>query len=186
MAQMWRRADHRDMAASEQLSKEYYNSETHPTCHNFREASAKYIKKSLSEIDLAGDLVEVGAGSSVLAELLSDSERELQNVLLTDISLGMLKHSVRFKKMGAALLVADATKLPLKSKSLSGIIASLGDPYNTDEFWREVARSLRPDGVCIFTTPAFEWSNAYRRSVEVEREDFAYFQLQDGRSLYVP
>src|SRR5258706_2919297 len=98
----------------------------------------------------------------------------------------MLKHSVRFKKMGAALLVADATKLPLKSKSLSGIIASLGDPYNTDEFWREVARSLRPDGVCIFTTPAFEWSNAYRRSVEVEREDFAYFQLQDGRSLYVP
>jgi ubiquinone/menaquinone biosynthesis C-methylase UbiE len=179
-------ADKSDVGGYEQIAAEYYDATRHPTCRNFRDASALYIEMMLPQLHLSSLVVEVGAGCSVLGEKLVKEGCRIENLLLTDSSATMLMHSRQFRPVGASLVVADATALPLHSKSASTIVASLGDPYNTVDFWNEVARCLGSGGKCIFTTPAHEWADSFRRSNARERSGHAYFDLLGGRRVYVP
>jgi SAM-dependent methyltransferase len=146
----------------------------------------RYIASAISTMDWSGLLVDVGAGHSVLAEMLSKRGRTLGNVLLLDSAPAMLSHSAQYQGDGALLTVADATLLPLRPRSASLIVASLGDAFNVQKFWDEVAGCLGPSGTCIFTAPAYEWARSFRRSAPHECDDLAYFELSDARSAYVP
>lgn len=169
----------------EDVASEYYDHERHPTCRNFMEASRAFIARQIPS-SLSGNLVDVGAGRSILCELLSSWGRDLRTSVLLDSSVSMLAFSQPYARRGARLVVADASAMPLRSGVCTLIIASLGDPYNTIEFWREVARCLSVNGWCIFTTPSHEWATNFRQSSPNEREANAHFELRDGRSLYLP
>lgn len=99
---------------------------------------------------------EVGAGKSLAAELLIRHGRSLKHLLITDESAKMLEYSRQYEKAGATLSVANAERLPVLSGSMGCIVASLGDPYNTDEFWTETFRVLARGGQAVFTTPAYD------------------------------
>jgi hypothetical protein len=68
------------------------------------------------------------------------------------------------------------------------LVASLGDPYNSREFWIEVFRVLKPGGTAIFTTPAYEWATCFRRETESSSSAVmeAEFELMDGTRVRLP
>jgi SAM-dependent methyltransferase len=154
---------HCPLDAYESLAAEYYNGRLHPTCANFREGSKAVLNWWLAHLAPA-ELVfcEVGAGKSLLAELLSPRLKRLDNVFLLDRSPSMLEYSRRWAELGAHLLVADALHIPLASDSVDVIVASLGDPYNLGDFWVEARRLLKPGGMVFFTTPSYDWARAFR------------------------
>ena len=163
---------------------EYYNKIRHPTCYNFRDGSFKILEKFLSRYPLKNGLVyDIGAGSSVVAEILEKTNKSLENLKLLDSSPGMLCHSNRYKDLGAELVVSYADSIPSENNSISLIAASLGDPFNERNFWKEVARTLKPGGKCFFTTPSFAWANLFRKSNSCEEIDKAFSEMDESEGL---
>ena len=73
--------------------------------------------------------------------------------------------------------------LPLASGSIQLLVSSLGDPYNTESFWREAYRVLRPGGIFLYTTPSYDWAINFRSANNLK---LAEFEIKDGRSISVP
>jgi SAM-dependent methyltransferase len=166
------------------LALEYYDRDRHPTCATFREGSGLLLRKQLSNLWRRTSRVwEVGCGRSIAAEWLSSHNHALTRLTLVDSSASMLEHSSGWAEQGARLLEADATHLPARDLSVDLLVASLGDPYNTKEFWAETFRVLSPQGVCVFTTPSSEWARAFRSHQPGGRARFA---LEDGSTVEVP
>lgn len=178
-----------EAAIYEQLATEYYEVFRHPTCALFRLASARIVGAWLavgnSPSSPSAAIWEVGAGRSIVAELLAARGGTLRFLTLTDGSAAMLTHSASYREGGASTIVAAADHLPVGDGGIDALVASLGDPYNTDAFWSEVRRSLRPGGGAIFTTPSYEWAYSYRTS-KGEPLGSARFSLADGRVVDVP
>jgi SAM-dependent methyltransferase len=130
---------------------------------------------------------EVGAGKSLVAELRIKHGRSLKQLLITDQSSKMLEYSRQFEVAGATLRVATAGDLPLPSDSIEWLVASLGDPYNTETFWTETVRVLKRGGKAVFTTPAYDWAKCFR---DVNDNDAGFkeaeFELIDGRRVRLP
>jgi SAM-dependent methyltransferase len=163
------------------LASEYYDPIRHPTCANFREGSRALIASWLKEFAKdEHDVLETGAGASLVAEWLEEENRHLSTLVIADSSEEMLRHSRR-SPISFRELVSDAEHLPLASGSFDIIVASLGDPYNTVPFWTEAERLLRPNGQIIFTSPSFAWARRFRDASNV-----AEFVLSDGRTINVP
>lgn len=174
-----------DLATYEELATEYYLPELHPTCYNLREASALLLGAWLPSRAPAGGIVEVGAGSSLLAELLRRRGRSLAGLLITDSAPAMLAHSAVHVSAGARLMVADAAQLPIRATTVGALVGVLADPYNHEAFWTETARVLRPSGTVAVTVPAWEWSTLYR-ATEREHNQVAAFVDQRGSALRLP
>lgn len=175
-----------DASCYERVAAEYYDALRHPTCDNFRAASSIYIRSALIESKLDGNLADIGAGRSVAAEILIEKSESLRDLILLDGSAEMLSHSRQFIQAGARAVVGDACTLPLASQSICMCISSLGDSFNVQSFWFEIARCLRPGGICIFTTPSYEWASGFREFSNGERQGRALFELMSGRLVYVP
>lgn len=172
------------LARYDDIAREYYDSARHPTCASLRQLSISYLIPRLRL--LSGDeglVLEVGVGRSTLAPVWHAFGFDPKALVLQDRSPAMLTYSAEWEKGGARLAVADADATGLPDSSTDVIVASLGDPYNTSSFWREVARVLRPGGVCHFTTPAHEWARRFRSS---ETRAVAEFVRADGTVLYMP
>jgi SAM-dependent methyltransferase len=170
----------------EELAQEYYDPSRHPTCANFREASAILFRKWSSLIGPGQGLsCEVGPGRSLLAELITRGEFSYRKILLVDSSSSMLAHSRAFSIPGMQSIIGAASMLPLRQNSIEFLASSLGDPYNVLEFWREAYRALKPGGTVLFTTPSHEWATAFRKGLSAELKTKAEFVLGDGRKLYV-
>lgn len=171
-----------------ELSAEYYDPVNHPTCADFRSASRELLHDLIegSVIQVDGSACEVGAGKSLVAEVLLRLEREIQNFLITDISFEMLWHSRNFSDYGASLLVADAYNLPLRDETMDMIFAILGDPYNVAKYWEESARVLRPHGMMLFLVPSHVWATKFRASDSNEGAEVARFETGSGKELFVP
>jgi SAM-dependent methyltransferase len=166
------------------LADEYYDAERHPTCANFREGSVLLVERWLDgQSEVAGPRWDVGAGDSVLAEVLAARGVDLEGTIALDESPSMLAHSAKWAARGLRLVVGKAERIPAENGSVPFVLASLGDPYNTDEWWLEVARVLAPEGVCLFTTPTHEWAEGFR---DGGAPDIAEFELADGRKVLVP
>lgn len=167
----------------EQLAVEYYDADRHPTCANFRQASRALFAQLMPEFP-ANRSCEVGAGDSLLAELLHRRGHDLRGLIVTDDSASMLEYSRKWEPRGAQLVVAAAESLPLPDCSLLLVAASLADPYDDNAFWSEVSRVLAPGGMCVVTTPSITWAERFR--VDGQRPDAARFELEDGTLLDVP
>jgi SAM-dependent methyltransferase len=166
------------------LAEEYYDAGRHPTCANFREGSILLVERWLDrQNDLPAPRWDVGAGDSVLAEILAGRGIALVGTTALDESPSMLAHSEKWASQGLRLVVGVAEGIPAENGSAAFVLASLGDPYNTNGWWLEVARVLAPEGVCLFTTPTHEWARGFRNGGACQ---FAEFELADGRKVLVP
>ena len=163
------------------LSGEYYDAKKHPTCANFREASLVLSDHWLAALALpSSSVLEVGAGASIVADWISGGDRMVASLVATDISREMLTYSYR-SHIAAKYIVCNAEILPFAAGSFDIVVSSLGDPYNTPQFWKEAARALRSGGYVLFTTPSHEWALKFRGETET-----AEFALSDGRVISVP
>ena len=169
----------------EDLAAEYYDPIRHPTCANFREASGRLIAAWLPTLlpVVDGWLCEVGPGMSLVAELLTKQDAALARLTPVDSSPSMLRYATPWATAGANLLLGTAFRLPIASESVQLLVSSLGDPYNTSRFLKEVRRVLRPGGAFVFTTPSYGWATSFRPVPGVK---LAEFELSDGRRVEVP
>lgn len=175
------------LTAYSAVAAEYYDAVRHPTCKNFRDASAIFLERALSTYGRDGGWIcDVGAGDSIVAALMLRHQSDLDRLLLIDSDQAMLSYSRQYAAHGAKLLLGTNFQFPFPSKSIGTVISSLGDPYNRSEFWSEVCRVLKPGGICLFTTPSFEWAAEFRASAALEKKDAAYFELKNGIGVYVP
>jgi SAM-dependent methyltransferase len=166
------------------LASEYYDSDLHPTCSNFRRGSLLLFSRWI--VDGRQDLCDVGCGKSVLAEIVWSHSWQPRSLLLTDSSPAMLEHSRGWEGLGAKLMIAQADALPLPDSSVDLLVASLGDPYNEDQFWLEARRVLRNDGYVAFSTPSPEWASSFRGGFGKAESNRAEFVLADGRKTWIP
>src|SRR5271157_817720 len=163
------------------LASEYYDSRRHPTSANFREAS-QYLRAPwlLELLRPWSRVLEIGAGRSVVAELLADSGQSPALFVVSDLSPEMLSYTPSFLEHPPSLCLCDAELLPFASNSFDLIVSSLGDPYNTVDFWQGVARVVCPEGYVVFTTPSFEWAKQFRNGTNL-----AEFVIADGGAIVV-
>lgn len=126
---------------------------------------------------------EVGAGDSLLADLLWRQQGSVEGLLITDLSTAMLEHSRRWEPRGAILRKASASELPVADDAMLLLVASLADPYDDHAFWAEVARALAPGGHCVLTTPSNIWADAFRGDGPIR--DTAEFELSDGEAVHL-
>lgn len=170
----------------ELVAQEYYDPERHPTCANFREASRLLFRRWLSLVPNQKLICEVGAGKSLLAEILTEALRSLDTLTLVDESPSMLGYSRALKEFGVKLDLASVFALPYDSKSFDVVASCLGDPYNSISFWGEVRRVLKPGGICLFTTPSWEWAQAFREITDTNSMHSSAFELSDGSQISLP
>jgi SAM-dependent methyltransferase len=180
-----------------ELADEYYEHQRHPTSANFRDASRALVEDWLldiitSEVLKGGErdegvtICEVGAGDSLIAEVLDKADYSLSSLLITDASSEMLQYSQKWGSKGASLATAPAQNLPLPDASLSLLVSVLGDPYNDADFWKEVCRVLETEGCMIYTTPSFEWASRFRNGTAAPGFQTAEFTLRGGKTASVP
>lgn len=171
-------------ATYEDLAGEYYDADRHPTCANFREASGLLTDAwLLADAKHARTFCEVGCGKSLMAETLQRGSM-FDRLILIDSSHSMLGYSEPWRQHRTDLVLADVARLPLRSDTIDALLSSLGDAYNTEGLWAEVARVLALDGVALFTTPSFAWAQAFRR--DSADQMVAEFEVADGRIMRVP
>lgn len=170
----------------DELAEEYYDRRRHPTCANFRDACALLYQQWLPRCwHQTGWICETGAGRSLVAEIAVERQLRTEGLILLDSAPNMLAHSAEVISAACNAVLGDARQLPFADNSLSVLIATLGDPYNTPRFWQEVRRVLAEDGVVIFTTPSYIWSSTFR-GTEKEAQHMAEFKVSDGRRIFVP
>jgi 2-polyprenyl-3-methyl-5-hydroxy-6-metoxy-1,4-benzoquinol methylase len=168
------------------ISKEYYDQEYHPTCSNFREGSKILIKnelETLSDLD-ASNVLEVGAGKSVLLEICHELNLMFKTILISDAEEQMLKYSFPFKLNSMEFKILDAENTDMDKNNFDLIVSSLGDSYNTQKFWIEVEKLLKKGGHCIFTTPSFKWCRLFRKS-QINKK-IASIVTKNNNEIYIP
>jgi ubiquinone/menaquinone biosynthesis C-methylase UbiE len=168
------------------LAGEYYDSNAHPTCHNLNRLSRAYLARWIPEHFRCRDILEVGAGNSVVASILHERGLPLTGLELQDASESMLAHSRRWHTLGASTIISDARSISRTDATVSLLVASLGDPYNVSAYWAEAARVVRPGGRALFTMPSFQWAARFRALQEGDSLQVAKFVLRDGRIVDVP
>jgi len=171
----------------EPIAPEYYDPIRHPTCADFRDASAALLRSTLETLRPSpGSYCEVGCGDSLLCELLERSHRrdQIEGIRLIDSSETMLGYSAaRWERRRTELLAEDARQLPFADGAIDVLVSCLGDPYNDRAFWQEVARVLSYEGIAIFTTPSYDWAWHLRPE---QARSLATFELRDGTLAQVP
>ena len=173
-------------ASYELVAQEYYDSERHPTCSNFREASLILLRKWRVPILQSRSICEVGPGRSLVAEFFLSARDNLDRLVLVDESASMLAYSEKWRDAGATLKIGSAFSLPVPSNAFDLVVSCLGDPYNTFSFWTEVRRVLVPGGTCLFTTPSFDWAHSFRIASDSKYMESADFELFDGTHIQLP
>ncbi len=165
------------------VAAEYYDPIRHPTCANFSELSNRFLDpRILKYATPAMNILEIGAGRSTVAPIMSAVGLPLVKLTLLDKSSLMLEHSREWAQHGVRLVVDDACTPGLPPESFGLITAALGDPYNCQLFWELTAQLLQRRGICLFTIPAREWAERFRAA---EALSLAEFALADGKIVLV-
>src|SRR5436309_2518274 len=109
-----------------ELAGEYYDAERHPTSANFRDGSVLLVERWVDDDANPSDINwDVGAGDSVLAEVLNARGLALDRTTALDSSPSMLAYSEKWSASGLRLLPGDATQIPAADASAALVLASL-------------------------------------------------------------
>ncbi len=166
------------------VAEEYYDVSRHLTCYNFGCLSYQFLYPRIQSVaHRTQSALEIGAGKSIVSAIFEENHFPLSRVTILDKSPGMLNHSSKWISAGAIAKIADAKQTQLPERSFDLIVSSLGDPYDSEEFWVEMHRVIRCGGTILFTTPSFEWSSKFRHGLF---SDTAEFSLRNGNTVLVP
>lgn len=166
----------------EVIAREYYEERLHPTCANFDQLSRRYFEPRLRAIVKEGMRIgDFGAGRSMVSRIIG--LRPSVDLFLVDSSSGMLSHSDQYVSQNTRPILANVESTEFAESSFDIVVASLGDPFNTPMFWEEIRRILKQGGICLFTSPAVEWAETFRRPGTNREAEFA---LRDGTIVFVP
>lgn len=168
------------------IAGEYYDPVFHPTCSNFREASKILIKKVFFNIphNESYCILEVGAGKSVLIEICEELDLKFNKIVISDAEEQMLKYTLPFKLKNVEFSIIDAENTNIENSFFDIIISSLGDSYNTSKFWKEIRRTLKDGGYCLYTTPSYEWCKIFRKNQL--NKNLASFITKTVDEVYIP
>ncbi len=170
------------------VAEEYYDSEKHPTCANFRYLSERFFLENFDAIRLGVDferpIIETGCGKSIIAPVAEDHFPSFPQLLtLQDQSEKMLEHSLRWQNRTSEMLVCDARNLPHASNHFSAIFSFLADPYNDGGLWDEVSRVLSPGGIWLTTLPSHRWTRTFRTDSDL---GVSRFIVNDTKEIDLP
>ena len=170
------------------IAPEYYTASLHPTCNTFRSGSILLLKNIIATLNNKNnlDVLELGAGKSIIPDVFPNWQSELGSLTLLDESEAMLAHSEKFVVEGARKVIGNACAANLTDRSFGLILSNLGDPYNTPALWKEANRLLKRSGIFVFITPAFEWASEFRASEVGSTNSQAKFALANGKSVITP
>lgn len=161
------------------LAARFYDPILHPTTDLFGRVAESYLR-SQPLFSRPGNYLEVGIGRSRLAPLVPPPAR----LVGCDISIGMLKYSQPLE--GRLLLVlATAAVLPFQRRSMAGVLAILGDPFATSDFFIEAFRVTRGNGYLLYIGPTSVWGRPLREFLGV-RPDMTPMVTSAGETLLVP
>ena len=163
------------LAMPDSLAHEFYDTALHPTTANFRELSLALMRNWCQNAVIPDMFIEIGSGRSVALDV--NEFADIDGVCI-DHSREMLKYS---RNGHLLLLVADAARLPLRTKSVSLVLVSLGAPFNVAEFWSEAHRILGRGGEVWFTAPSFAWSSMFRAGTAGLAHERATFAVQGAK-----
>jgi len=163
----------------EAIASEYYDPNLHPNSRGLGVGSRIACLRLAQSIPKHFKLViEIGPGREPLSDLFESEGR-----IYVDSSPTMLAFSSDRPDTTKTIGRADTMLAPDSCADL--ILAGLGDPYNDAGFWKEAARKLKSTGLCIFTTPSYEWALTYR-TVERSLPDTARFVRSDRKVINLP
>lgn len=116
---------------------------------------------------LRGEVIDVGCGGQPYRSLVKASRY-----------VGLDIDSPVARAHGVADLLYDGRRFPLADASFDGALCSqvLEHVFNPDEFLREIARVLRPDGLLVLSVP-FAWDE------HEQPHDFARYSSFGARAL---
>jgi SAM-dependent methyltransferase len=162
----------------ERIGKEYYD-DNHSTCRNFEEATENFIVDHphiLEGVNTSGTLLDIGSGKGMAERYLGQIDGDIIQV---DASPTMIEQASGLR------VRADALALPFHNESFDTVSAFLYDPFNIGEFYQELARVLKPDGVFIGTLPNFQWASNFRFARDLGHGSInaTYFTLEDGNRV---
>lgn len=134
------------------------------------------FEAAVAELGLrAGDRVlDAGCGTGRALPTLRDAVGPSGAVLGVDLTPAMLEAAVRAgRDRAGSLLLADVTRLPVRSESLdavfgSGLVAHLPEPQ---ENLRELARVVRPGGLLALFHPIGRAALAARQGRKLTPDD---------------
>lgn len=174
-------------ASYSEVADEYYDPAVHPTCANFRSASKALLADlGIFEGISARSVLELGAGRSLVAEMMIERGVPLDRLVITDKYEEMLSHSKRFEMAGARLQVLDASNVYGGVEKFDLIVAVLADPYNTPALWKNLLRLSSKRGLIALTFPSYDWMKSYRLLKEHVESKYSVFQTREGSLLNLP
>jgi len=121
----------------------------HPTCADFQDASLVFLKNLFSEVRPSGKIADVGCGRSLLAKFVDP-----RALVLIDESGDMLQKNNRVSEWREVDVASEKFGL----SEFDWIFSILGDPYNVQSAWLNIAVALKRGGNCIFIVPSYEWA----------------------------
>lgn len=146
------------------IADEYYDPR-HITSRNFDATTKEYCDKHKLPVPDEGVFLEIGCGKGSAKKYFNVN---LNKVVQTDFSLRMLKISPREKSMCA--VQCNAEELPFCGSSFSAAFAFLYDPYNTERFYFELEKILKPNAIFIGTLPHFTWGSLLRSKLQINKD----------------
>jgi SAM-dependent methyltransferase len=137
---------------------------------------ASAYEQAITELAVrkAGVVLDAGCGTGRALPALRDSVGAAGTVLALDLTVEMLAEATRRgRNTTATLLIADVTRLPLRSATVDAVFAAGLLPHLNDPIadLAELARVCRPGGRLALFHPVARSTLARRRGHELDPDD---------------
>lgn len=160
-----------NFAPYDQIAGEYYDA-FHKTCRNFDQTTSRAIESVRPLAPHSGLILDVGAGKGRCIELLGVDQNRIIQLDNSSVMLGLYPREPSLLR-----IQHDAEQLPFLDREFSCVTAFLCYPYLGLNFLSEAHRVLRPGGLFLSTTPAYEWGTALRRGIAIDYSETRFKTL---------
>lgn len=160
--------------------------QTHVVERITAQANLLYFQEHLARYQFSssyvrpGIVLDIAGGSGYGSALLAQNPKV--SVVSVDVDLQSLQTARRdYIDQRIAFLAADGCRLPFPERSFSTIVSLETVEHIKDDvgYLRELGRVLRPDGICVLSTPNRAYSESIRRSNPFHVREYSESELTD-------
>ena len=155
----------------DEIASEYY-SDLHLTSRNFDAATNNFFLKKKIKIYDDKCLLEVGSGKGKLHRLfnLTNSKK-----IYVDLSKKMLSLSPNLYNVNK--IQSDAYFLPFRQSLFNFVVSFLYDPFNQINFYEEIFRVLKKQGIFLGTLPHIFWGKKLRNIINIDHNSTVFKKI---------